>query len=72
MYFPLATPLLKLARNKGCMTIDGGGMAVYQAVGAFELFTGIEPDALEMRRHFDELVAIRAAQQSADHHAAQQ
>ena len=72
VYFPLATPLLKLARSKGCMTIDGGGMAVYQAVGAFELFTGIEPDAVQMRQHFDELVATRAMQPTADHHAAQQ
>ncbi len=27
-------------------------MAVFQAVGAFELFTGIRPDAERMLRHF--------------------
>jgi shikimate dehydrogenase len=52
VYFPLETELLKVARAKGCRTLDGGGMAVFQAVGAFRLFTGREPDAERMRRHF--------------------
>jgi quinate/shikimate dehydrogenase (NAD+) len=30
---------------------------VGQAVGAFRLFTGLEPDAERMRRHFLELIA---------------
>src|SRR2546421_10996643 len=38
--------------SKGCRTVNGGGMAVFQAVGAFRLFTGIEPDAERMMRHF--------------------
>jgi len=54
VYFPLETELLQHARAIGCRTIDGGGMAVYQAVRAFELFTGIEPDAARMRRFFEE------------------
>ncbi|MGD7085257.1 hypothetical protein ACQCR9_21995, partial [Ralstonia pseudosolanacearum] len=33
-------------------TLDGGGMAVFQAVGAFELFTGIAPNAHRMLAHF--------------------
>ena len=36
--------------------LDGGGMAVFQAVGAFRLFTGIEPDAERIRRHFLSMV----------------
>ncbi|CZT36876.1 shikimate dehydrogenase [Rhizobium sp. 9140] len=52
VYFPLETELLRLARAKGCATVDGGGMAVFQAVGAFRLFTGIEPDAARMLAHF--------------------
>ncbi len=52
VYFPLETELLRVARAKGCRTVDGGGMAVFQAVGAFRLFTGVEPDAERMRRHF--------------------
>ena len=31
-------------------------MAVYQALGAFRLFTGVDPDAAQMRRDFDRLV----------------
>jgi shikimate dehydrogenase len=52
VYFPLETELLRVARAKGSRTLDGGGMAVFQAVGAFRLFTGIEPDAERMTRHF--------------------
>ena len=52
VYFPLETELLRVARSKGCRTLDGGGMAVFQAVGAFRLFTGVEPDADRMLRHF--------------------
>ena len=52
VYFPLETELLRVARAKGCRTLDGSGMAVYQAVGAFRLFTGIEPDAERMMRIF--------------------
>lgn len=55
VYFPIETELLKAARALGCRTLDGGGMAVHQAVGAFRLFTGIEPDAARMSRHFDAL-----------------
>jgi len=61
VYFPLETELLRTARALGCATLDGGGMAVFQAVGAFRLFTGLEPDAERMLRHFTEMVAARAA-----------
>jgi quinate/shikimate dehydrogenase (NAD+) len=44
IYFPLETELLKLARLLGCRTLDGSGMAVFQAAEAFRLFTGLEPD----------------------------
>jgi shikimate dehydrogenase len=57
VYFPLDTALLRAARAAGCRTLDGGGMAVYQAVRAFELFTGRPANAARMRRHFDRLVA---------------
>ena len=59
IYFPLETALLRQARALGCRTLDGGGMAVFQAVGAFRLFTGIEPDAGRMQRHFAELTGAR-------------
>jgi shikimate dehydrogenase len=56
VYFPLETALLKAARRIGCATADGGHMAVGQAVGAFELFTGLQPDATRMEAHFRRLV----------------
>ena len=52
VYFPLETQLLREARAAGCRTVDGGGMAVFQAVEAFRLFSGVTPDAERMRRHF--------------------
>jgi shikimate dehydrogenase len=52
VYFPLETALLKAARARGCRVADGGGMAVGQAVGAFELFTGRPADAARMDAHF--------------------
>ncbi len=52
VYFPLQTALLQAARQRGCRTLDGGGMAVFQAVGAFQLFTGLEPSAERMLAHF--------------------
>lgn len=55
VYFPLETELLKEARALGCRTLNGATMAVYQAVKAFELFTGITPDPLRMTEHFHSL-----------------
>lgn len=53
IYVPLETALLRRARGLGCRTMDGGGMAVFQAVEAFRLFTGRAADGERMRRHFD-------------------
>ena len=52
VYFPLETELLRVARALGCRTVHGGGMAVFQAADAFRLFSGREPDADRMLRHF--------------------
>jgi shikimate dehydrogenase len=59
VYFPLDTALLHEARARGCATADGGWMAVGQAVGAFRLFTGHEPDAARMDAHFRRLLQQR-------------
>ena len=56
IYFPLETELLSAAGNAGCKVMTGGGMAVYQAVRAFEKFTGVTPDATRMKAHFASLV----------------
>jgi shikimate dehydrogenase len=53
IYFPAETELLRLASRLGCRTLSGLGMAVNQAVRAFELFTGIKPDKAAMARHFE-------------------
>ncbi len=53
VYFPLETELLREAKARGCRTLDGSGMAVFQAAEAFRLFTGISPDVMRMRQHFE-------------------
>jgi quinate/shikimate dehydrogenase (NAD+) len=63
VYVPLETELLRVARGKGCRTLDGGGMAVFQAAGAFRLFTGQVADAARMEAHFRKLVASKAVTQ---------
>lgn len=55
VYFPLETALLREARRIGCRTLDGGGMAVFQAVDAFRLFTGLTPDSARMQAHFAQM-----------------
>ncbi|MGY1592137.1 shikimate dehydrogenase [Geodermatophilus sp. SYSU D00708] len=57
VYRPLETQLVRTARDLGCRVLDGGGMAVFQAVDAFRLFTGVEPDAERMLAHFTSLVS---------------
>jgi len=58
VYFPLETELLRTAKGIGCRTLNGGGMAVFQAAEAFRLFTGIAPDADRMLRHFASMVTV--------------
>ncbi|MEE4465050.1 shikimate dehydrogenase, partial [Azotobacter chroococcum] len=55
IYFPLETELLRTARALGCLTLDGSNMAVFQAVKAFELFSGVQADAGRMMAHFASL-----------------
>ena len=52
VYMPIETELLKAARALGCETLDGTRMAIHQAVDAFRLFTGLEPDVSRMRETF--------------------
>jgi shikimate dehydrogenase len=58
VYFPLETELLRVAKGRGCRVVNGGGMAVFQAVGAFSLFTGRTPDETRMMRHFETMTAV--------------
>jgi len=61
VYFPIRTALLEAAEALGCRTLSGGGMAVYQAVDAFRLFTGVEPDAERVFAHFQSMLAANAS-----------
>lgn len=61
IYFPLETALLRIARAKGCHTIDGLGMVVHQAARAFDLYTGgLQADAQRMAAHVADVLQQRA------------
>ncbi|WP_036019447.1 shikimate dehydrogenase [Paraburkholderia mimosarum] len=62
VYFPIRTALLEAAEARGCRTLSGGGMAVYQAVDAFRLFTGVEPDAERVYAHLQSMLAANAGE----------
>lgn len=53
VYFPLETELLRIGRSKGCRTLPGSGMAVFQAVRSFEHFTGLTPSSDRMEAAFN-------------------
>lgn len=57
VYRPIDTELVHQSRAKGCRVLDGGRMAVGQAVDAFRIFTGKPADPERMRSHFLELIA---------------
>ncbi|RKF46856.1 shikimate dehydrogenase [Paraburkholderia fungorum] len=61
VYFPIRTELLQAAEALGCRTLSGGGMAVYQAVDAMRIFTGLEPDAERVYTHFQSLLHHEAS-----------
>jgi len=56
VYRPLETELLRRARARGLPTLDGGAMAVGQAIESIRLITGRAPDPARAHRHFAELV----------------
>lgn len=59
VYIPVDTPLMKDAAALGCRTLPGTGMAVEQAVEAFRIFTGVEPDVEAAYRSLDQLLAAK-------------
>lgn len=64
VYFPIETELIKAARERGCPVSDGGGMAVGQAIGAFEIFTGLRADPRRVAEHFSMLLNAQASDRS--------
>lgn len=59
VYFPLWTPLLNAAKAKGAQVMTGRDLNIYQAVAAFELFTGLTPSTTEMGIAFDSVMVKR-------------
>jgi shikimate dehydrogenase len=49
IYRPAETPLLKAAREAGCLTANGTGMLLRQGAAAFEIWTG-KPAPVEVMR----------------------
>ena len=50
VYTPLETAFLQKARAKGCVTVDGLGMLLHQAVPAFERWFGHRPEVNDALR----------------------
>jgi shikimate dehydrogenase len=60
VYAPLVTPLLEAAGARGLRTVDGLGMLLHQAVGAFARFFGVRPQVTRGLRTLVEADLIRA------------
>lgn len=52
VYNPEETKMLKEAKEKGCTTIGGKGMLLWQGVSAFKLFTGMDMPVEEVKAKF--------------------
>jgi shikimate dehydrogenase len=61
VYAPLVTPLLAAAGARGLRTVDGLGMLLHQAVGAFARFFGVQPQVTQGLRPLVEADLMRAA-----------
>jgi shikimate dehydrogenase len=59
VYAPLVTPLLAAGRARGLRTVDGLGMLLHQAVGAFARFFGVRPQVTQALRTLVEADLMR-------------
>ena len=50
IYNPLETRLLRMAKDRGCLAIDGLGMFIHQGAEQFRLWTGLEAPLSAMTR----------------------
>ena len=50
VYTPLKTHLLQVAEQAGCITVDGLGMLLHQAVPGFERWFGVRPEVNKATR----------------------
>ncbi len=60
IYNPLETRLLSLAKEKGCVIIDGLSMFINQAAEQFRLWTGLDAPFALMRKAAEEALAEKA------------
>src|SRR5262245_47086256 len=61
IYTPVETEFLRAAAANGARVLNGAGMCVHQAIAAFRLFTGVEPDLARLQRAFAAAVKARDA-----------
>ncbi len=52
VYVPLETDLLREAREKGHIAVDGLGMLLHQAKAGFEAWFGVKPEVDQDLRRF--------------------
>lgn len=52
VYNPVETRLLKEAKEKGCKTVGGKGMLLWQGVAAFKLYTGMDMPVEEVKAKY--------------------
>jgi shikimate dehydrogenase len=57
VYNPVETGLIRMARNQGCVTINGLSMFIHQGAEQFRLWTGLTPPLEEMTRAVQEALA---------------
>jgi shikimate dehydrogenase len=65
VYKPLETRLLRDARARGLVAVDGLGMLIHQGALAFELWFGIKPDTKAARRRLMEALSENQAGEGA-------
>jgi shikimate dehydrogenase len=58
IYSPRPTSFLKMAASKGCRTLDGLGMLLYQGAHSFTWWTGLEAPLEEMYRSLLDALAL--------------
>ncbi len=57
VYKPLETGLLRAAKARGLVAVDGLGMLIHQGALAFELWFGVKPDTKAARRRLMEALS---------------
>ncbi len=58
IYYPEETKFLKTARERGAQTLNGLGMLIFQGIGAFKVWTGLEPPAEIVKRIIDKELSL--------------